>query len=201
MLIHEEGVSITSRFKLARFFSYIFSAPLMALYSLLVLALFQPGIFSNLTNELGLLFGLLFLTIFPAVPVLIEARRGKVDIFVNNREYRARFFGLALLGYLIGMPIALFYKSRILVFIFLSYLIVTLATAILTFVTKLSVHMAGVTGPITYLVCILGLPFLVLYPFALSCLVVFLMLLVLLYVEKISFTILASSASTYNTFS
>ena len=141
---------------LARLISYIFSAPLFALYSVVLIVLQGDDVFHPLHACTAILIGFVYLTVLPLLPIILSSIFGRVDLFVSEREKRTRFFLLALLSYTLGILTSQLLRCRGLLIIHASYFIVTLAMMLTTLHTKPSVHVAGVMGPATYTVYLLG---------------------------------------------
>ncbi len=141
---------------LAKLISYIFSAPLFALYSVVLIALQGGDVFHPLHACTAILICFVYLTVLPLLPIIVGSIFGRVDLFVSEREKRARFFLLALLSYTLGILTSQLLGCRGLLIIHASYFIVTLAMMLTTLRTKASVHVAGVMGPATYTVYLLG---------------------------------------------
>jgi membrane-associated phospholipid phosphatase len=89
--------------------------------------------------------------------IVVFARSEGLDYDIPERRARARPFEVAILSYLIGFLILVTLKTSIFVSgLMLAYLINTSAMFLITLVWKISVHAAGVTGPLSFLVFRLG---------------------------------------------
>lgn len=146
-----------------RALSIIFSTPLFALYLHILLSITQEGYLSTKNQVILFLHGLFFLSILPILPVLYDAWRGKTDIFVRNREERPKYFLFAIAMYLLGSVTSMVFGAKLMALFLLCYLTVTLSLLILTYWTKVSVHVAGVAGPLTYIVYFKGPIFILLF--------------------------------------
>jgi hypothetical protein len=106
----------------------------------------------------------LFLGVLPVAPILVDAWRGKVDVFVSERVDRPVYFTYALLVYLAA---SLYYRfivfNGLMAYFVLTYVVVTLAMTATTFKYKASVHACGIAGPTTFLVINYGISHAVLY--------------------------------------
>jgi len=105
----------------------------------------------------------LFLLIFPVAPILLDVKKGKTDIFVMKREKRMKFFLITLLSHLVGFTLFKSFKYELLAPYMLCYFTVTLTLLFITLKWKISIHSAGVAGPVTYLALVLDYRYSVLY--------------------------------------
>ncbi len=104
-------------------------------------------------NPLSILISLVFIVTIPVVNVIRKHLRGEMDILVPERSVRGKFFAQASVSYLIGFILLRLISSKALSLLSLTYLFVSLALmAINERATKISVHMAGITGPATFLI-------------------------------------------------
>lgn len=107
----------------------------------------------------------LFVSFLPTVFVLFLARRGRVsDPDLPRRE--ERFFPyLGIVGMYGALFVLLFLSSapRELLAITLCYISVTFAGAVISLFWKISLHLAGIAGPVTALVLLIHPLFAVLY--------------------------------------
>ncbi|MCC6029185.1 MAG: hypothetical protein LM591_03485 [Candidatus Korarchaeum sp.] len=119
-------------------------------------------------DSLGLLLSIIFIVLMPIADVIRRYLRGEIDILVPERSMRGKFFLQASLSYSIGFILLRFFGSRTLSTLALTYLFVSLALMLINRgVTKISVHMAGITGPATFLLYSgneLGYPMILLIP-------------------------------------
>lgn len=106
-------------------------------------------------NPLSILISLVFIVVLPVSDLIRRYLRGEIDILVPERSIRGKFFTQASLSYLAGFILLNSIGSKTLSLLSLVYLLVSLALiAINRGVTKISVHMAGITGPATFLICL-----------------------------------------------
>ena len=136
---------------LAKTISSIFSFPTVASVAVVAVLFYESQL-----EPVKLIIGLLLIPWLPLIPVLISAAKGVVDLDVSARERRPVFFAAALL--LMLFNILVFYALDWLPLLKLSiaYLVVTLATAIITLKWKISIHTAALAGPATYLSVLYG---------------------------------------------
>ncbi|MCD6324430.1 MAG: hypothetical protein J7L55_04920 [Desulfurococcales archaeon] len=107
---------------------------------------------------------LAFFGLLPLLPILINAVRGKVDVFVSERGDRPIYFILAVAAYAGGyLTYRFLLLDRHLSYFILTYAVVTGAMAVFTLKWKASVHACGISGPTTYMVINFGMPYAALY--------------------------------------
>ncbi len=147
---------------LAELISLVFSAPLFAIYLLIIILMIKPDS-SLLYLIIKFILGFIFLGVLPTTPILIAVRSGETDIFVFEREKRFRFFAIAIASYSIGSLLFLLIKDYELSIFLACYATVTSGIALSTVFTKTSVHTAGIAGPVTFMIMIFGLWFSLLY--------------------------------------
>lgn len=137
--------------------SIIFSTPLFAVYLHLILSIFLRGYLPNtFLRPIIFVLGLVFLSIIPISPVLWDSYKGRTDVFVSERAQRPKYFLFAIVMYLIGFVLAYLLKASLMGLFLLCYATVTTSLFLINFYTKVSVHVAGVAGPLTYVVLFLG---------------------------------------------
>jgi membrane-associated phospholipid phosphatase len=83
-------------------------------------------------------------------------RKNVVDLYVSKRESRTPFFLYALASY--GVAAALFFATgtKIILLLALAYTVVTAILMVVNMFWKVSIHCAGVTGPIFALIFVFG---------------------------------------------
>jgi hypothetical protein len=142
---------------LADFVSKFVSPPTIALVAAVCFSLWSPIGLGSLHPSLNILLCLLLFAFCPFLPVLYFHRKKVVDLYVSKKEERTPFFLIALAAYALAAIIFFFTNTKIMVPLALGY---TFATIILLAVNrywKVSVHSAGVTGPIFALVFVFGI--------------------------------------------
>lgn len=96
---------------------------------------------------------LVFIVVLPIADVIRRYLKGEVDILVPERSMRGRFLIQAALSYSTGFIFLRLLNAKMLSVLALTYLFVSLALIALNkSITKVSVHMAGITGPATFLI-------------------------------------------------
>ena len=126
--------------------SYLFSAPLYAVYCLLL-------IHNKIKTPPYISFPLafLFLTFLPIAYIVLEYRRGRTDLFVSNINLRPKFFIPAIISYTVGAIIFILLNDKVMAVYFLCYLAVTATIFLISLRWKISIHTAGIAGPTTFL--------------------------------------------------
>ena len=142
---------------LAKLISYVTSAPLIAIYNIPIICLKEQNCL------VASLIAFLFLTFFPVAPIIHDARKGRTDIFVAQRGKRLKFFTLTIINHFVGFLLSLFFKLKVLPLYILCYFTVTLTILVITLKWKISVHTAGVAGPVTFIVLFFGFAYSLLY--------------------------------------
>jgi len=146
----------TSNSNLATFISLVANTPFTAIYALLVLIFSWPTAFDPLSVWGGFLLAFIFLLVIPLSPIVYSILTGHTDLFVSDQTKRGPLFTIAIISQLIGAVLALIFGSIVLTLFHLCYATTTFTTAMINTQTKLSVHIAGIAGPVTFLVYILG---------------------------------------------
>ena len=142
---------------LADFISKYLSPPIVAIVATVLFSLFSPIGLGSLGPALSIIASFLLFAFFPFLPVIYYYKKKKVDLYVSKREDRLPFFLYAFGSYLSAAVLFFFTETTILFLLALGY---TLVTAVLVFAnqfSKVSIHCAGVTGPIFALVFVFGL--------------------------------------------
>jgi len=118
----------------------------VGLITVLALGLSEGSLVSTLVS-------LVFIVILPVADVIRRYLKGEIDILVPERSVRGVFFAQASFSYSVGFVLLKLMNSRLLSLLSLTYLLVSLSLILINRkVTKVSVHMAGITGPATFLI-------------------------------------------------
>ncbi|MCW4022721.1 MAG: hypothetical protein ACOWW1_07070 [archaeon] len=142
---------------LAAFVSKYLSPPIVAILATVVFSLFSPIGLGSLGPGLSIIASFLLFAFFPFLPVIYYYKKKTVDLYVSNREDRLPFFLYALVSYLSAAFLFFFTETTILFLLALGYIFVTAALMVVNQFWKVSIHCAGVTGPIFALVFVFGL--------------------------------------------
>lgn len=104
-------------------------------------------------------------TVIPLLPIVIDTRKGVIDVFVTEREKRPKYYLVSILSYTIGIAYAMLRNYRVYAVLALSYFVSAAALAVVTTIArwKISVHTAGISGPTTALVLTSGPDYILLY--------------------------------------
>jgi membrane-associated phospholipid phosphatase len=144
---------------LAEKLTLAFSAPTFALIAVVLFSVMSPIGLGPILGELdSILLGTLFLSILPISPVIYYAHKGVVDLQVSERSMRPKLFAIAVLGYSLGVVVFGFLSAISLMVLSLAYVGVTTSLTLISFFWKISVHSAGVAGPVTALTYVFGWP-------------------------------------------
>lgn len=154
--------------KIADGISKILSPVIIAFLATIIFSIFSPLQNKDLfTIATSIFLGFFFLSVFPAFAVIYNYKKGKVDLWVSDREDRTPFYFIALSGYVIATIVFLLLDYKALFVLSVAYIFVTAVIMLSNLFSKVSTHSGGVTGPVTALVYGFGLnamPFLVLIP-------------------------------------
>lgn len=135
-----------------RYLSHSLSAPIIATPVFVALVLLESA------TILSAILSVFFATIVPVIGITGFARSEGLDYDIPERRARARPFEIAILSYLAGFTTLVTIGAPVMLSgLMLAYLINTCAMFLITLVWKISVHAAGVTGPLSFLVFKLGL--------------------------------------------
>ena len=135
-----------------RYLSHSLSAPIIATPVFVALVLLESA------TILSAILSVFFATIVPVIGITGFARSEGLDYDIPEKRARARPFEIAILSYLAGFTTLVTIGAPVMLSgLMLAYLINTCAIFLITLVWKKSVHAAGVTGPLSFLVFKLGL--------------------------------------------
>jgi membrane-associated phospholipid phosphatase len=141
---------------LANFVSTFLSPPTMAIVATVAFSLWSPIGLGSLSAPLSILLCFFLFAFFPFLPVVYYYKKNVVDLYVSQRETRLPFFLYALASY--GVAAALFFATgtKIILLLALGYTVVTGILMVISLFWKVSIHCAGVTGPIFALIFVFG---------------------------------------------
>jgi len=89
--------------------------------------------------------------------VLYFYRKKDTDLYVSNREKRTPIFLIAIANYSVASIIFLGTNTKIMFLLALGSLLVSLISMAVNLFWKVSIHCAGVTGPIFALIFVFGI--------------------------------------------
>ncbi len=149
---------MTNSRPLLRYLSHLVSAPIIATPVFVSLSILEHA------QAVHVLVAVVFASMVPLLGIVYFARSEGLDYDVSERRARGRPFVFAIASYVIGFLLLALSRAPTLVSgLMLAYSINTSAMFLVTLFWKISVHAAGVTGPLTFLVFKLGLPWSFLY--------------------------------------
>ncbi len=135
-----------------RYLSHSLSAPIIATPVFVALVLLESA------TILSAILSVFFATIVPVIGITGFARSEGLVYDIPEKRARAKPFEIAILSYLAGFTTLVTIGAPVMLSgLMLAYLINTCAMFLITLVWKISVHAAGVTGPLSFLVFKLGL--------------------------------------------
>jgi membrane-associated phospholipid phosphatase len=142
---------------IARIISRLTPAPLINLFVGAIISYTSPiGLGPVVNPIISFIICIILMVILPVIPIIFEAWRGNVDLDISDQEKRAKFFVFALVCYLIASIVYWTLECEVMLVLALSYFTVTSGVMFATFHSKVSVHVAGVSGPGTALLIIYG---------------------------------------------
>lgn len=119
-------------------------------------------------------FGLssIFISVISIIPTILWSIKRKKSIFLENRKERIPLLLLTSIIFLTGAIIGKVFDMEIFYIISMLYAVNTFALFIVNFKIKASIHISGITGPVTYLTLsiapVFSLLYLFLFPVALA---------------------------------
>jgi len=141
---------------LADFVSKFVSPPTIALVAAVCFSLWSPIGLGLLYPPLSILLCFSLLALCPFLPVLYFYRKKVVDLYVSKKESRTPFFLIAIALYSMAAVIFFATNTKILFLLALSYTFVTAILMLVNRFWKVSVHSAGVAGPVFALIFVFG---------------------------------------------
>ncbi|MHA1713532.1 MAG: hypothetical protein ACTSW4_05795 [Candidatus Ranarchaeia archaeon] len=143
--------------RLALIVSYVLNAPIIAFIAIVLMYMIRPSFFGSSPSYLIFIHSFVFMLVFPMIAILVRAMQGHVDLFVKHQKDRILYYASATVGYLLGalsgwVPL----NSPGLILFNVGYCAVTICMLLVNQWEKASVHVAGVTGPITLFVLVVG---------------------------------------------
>jgi len=142
--------------ELAVFVSKFVSPPIVAVVATVCFSLWSPIGLGLLYPSWSILICFSLFAFFPFLPVLYFYRKNVVDLDVSEKEMRTPFFVMAAAFYSVAAVIFFFTNTRILLLLAVSYAFVTVILLLVNRFWKVSVHSAGVTGPVFALIFVFG---------------------------------------------
>jgi len=141
---------------LADFVSKLVSPPTIAIVATVCFSLWSPIGLGLLPPPLSILLCFSLLAFCPFLPVLYFYRKKVVDLYVSKKETRTPFFLMAIALYSVAAIIFFVTNTGIMFLLALSYTFVTIILMLVNRFWKVSVHSAGVAGPVFALIFVFG---------------------------------------------
>jgi hypothetical protein len=149
---------------LANFISIFVAPPTVAILATVCFSLWSPIGLGLLSAPFSILLCFLCFAFFPFLAILYFHRKKAVDLYVSKRDARTPFFLIAIISYLTAAIIFSATGTKIMFLLALGSLLVSIISMGINLFWKVSIHCAGVTGPIFALVFVFGLSALPLIP-------------------------------------
>lgn len=144
-------------YDLANFISIFIAPPTMAIIATIAFSLWSPIGLGQLSVPLAILLCFLCFVFFPFLAILYFNQKKVVDLYVSKRKERTPFFLIAISSYTLASIIFLFTNTKIMFLLALGSLIVSIILMAINWFWKVSIHCAGVTGPIFALIFVFGI--------------------------------------------
>ena len=142
---------------LANFISIFVAPPTMAIVATVSFSLWSPIGLGLLSAPFSILLCFFCFSFFPFFSVLYFYRKKDTDLYVSNREKRTPIFLIAIFSYSMASIIFLGTNTKIMFLLALGSLLVSLISMAVNLFWKVSIHCAGVTGPIFALIFVFGI--------------------------------------------
>lgn len=141
----------------ANFISIFVAPPTMAIVATVSFSLWSPIGLGLLSAPFTILLCLLCFVFFPFLAILYFNQKKVVDLYVSKRNARTPFFLIAITSYLFATAIFLVTNTKIMFLLALASLVVSIILMGINLFWKVSIHCAGVTGPIFALIFVFGI--------------------------------------------
>ena len=144
-------------YDLANIISIFVAPPTLALVATISFSLWSPIGLGLLSAPFSILLCFFCFAFFPFLSVLYVYRKNVGDLYVSKRKARTPFFLIAITSYSFAAIIFLVTNTKIMYLLALGYTLVSIILMIVNLFWKVSVHCAGVTGPIFALIFVFGI--------------------------------------------
>ena len=141
----------------ANFISIFVAPPTMAIVATVSFSLWSPIGLGLLSAPFTILLCLLCFVCFPFLSILYFHKKNAVDLYVSKRNARTPFFLIAITSYSCATVIFLITNTKIMFLLALGSLLVSIILMGINLFWKVSIHCAGVTGPIFALIFVFGI--------------------------------------------
>ena len=142
---------------LANFISIFVAPPTMAIVATVSFSLWSPIGLGLLSAPFSILLCFFCFAFIPFLSILYFYRKKVVDLYVSKRKTRTPFFLIAITSYSFAAIIFLVTNTKIMFLLALGYVLVSIILMVVNLFWKVSVHCAGVTGPIFSLIFVFGI--------------------------------------------
>lgn len=140
----------------ANFISKFFSPPTMAIIAVISFSLWSPIGLGSLCPALTILLSFLLFVLLPFLPVIYFYRKKVIDLYITKRESRTPFYLIAITCYSVAAIVFFATNTRIMFLLALAYTSVSIILLFINLFWKVSIHSAGVTGPVFALFSVFG---------------------------------------------
>jgi len=141
----------------ANFISIFVAPPTMAIVATVSFSLWSPIGLGLLSAPFSILLCFFCFAFVPFLSILYFYRKNVVDLYVSKRKTRTPFFLIAITSYSVAAIIFLVTSTKIMFLLALGYVVVSIILMVVNLFWKVSVHCAGVTGPIFSLIFVFGI--------------------------------------------
>ena len=146
-----------SGYDLANFISIFVAPPTVAIIATICFSLWSPIGLGVLSAPSSIMLCFLCFACFPFLAILYFHRKKVVDLYVSQRQARTPFYLIAIGSYLFAAIIFSVTGTKIMFLLALGSLFVSVILMAINWFWKISIHCAGVTGPIFALVFVFGI--------------------------------------------
>lgn len=130
--------------RVAEVISFLLMPHIIALYVLVYMIILD-------WNLVGFLLDIVFLILAPFLIILVYSKLRELDLYISERKERYVPYALTLMCHVFGLvALACFNQYNQYYILTLSYFVVTIVLALITFWWKISGHAAGVSIPLTF---------------------------------------------------
>ena len=142
---------------LANLISIFVAPPTLAMVATVSFSLWSPIGLGLLSAPYSVLLCFLCFAFFPFLSILYFHRKKVVDLYVSKREARTPFYLIAIASYSFAAIIFFATNTKIMFLLALGSLFVTIILMWVNLFWKVSIHCAGVSGPIFALIFVFGI--------------------------------------------
>jgi hypothetical protein len=148
----------------ARAISNILSLPFIAAAAVVVFSFFSPEALGPVLTPVEIsLLGITLIAVAPIALVLYLLAKGRIDIHTSEGERPPAFFLPPVAAYSVAAIVFGMLKCTTLYRLSTAYLATAFVVLVVTLFWRVSIHMAGLTGPITALILVFGIQYSLLF--------------------------------------